>query len=169
MKIEYREIPGWPDYLAGSDGAIYSTKFNKLRRLASATNDGGYLQVSPWQKGKPRSQLVHRFICQAFHGPPAERMTASHLDGKRTNNIPTNLCWESESDNNRRKVGHGTHNRGCHSPCAIFSETEILEIRRRLAEGESCSSIARSFSCNRAPISRIKNGKRYKVYSEETS
>ena len=55
-----------------------------------------------------RHMLVSRIVCLAFHGEPDnDSMHASHIDGNRKNNRADNLCWESASWNNHRRVaGH---------------------------------------------------------------
>jgi hypothetical protein len=59
--------------------------------------------------GKPKTRLVHRLVCEAFHGPPpflgAE---VAHGDGRRSNPRADNLRWASRIENMADCVLHGT-------------------------------------------------------------
>jgi hypothetical protein len=54
---------------------------------------------------------VHRLVCAAFHGKPADRHEVSHIDGTRDNNQLKNLKWATHSENEQAKKLHGTYAR----------------------------------------------------------
>lgn len=54
--------------------------------------------------------LVHRVVCEAFHGaPPEDKPFALHGNGVRDDNRAENLRWGSQSENIRESVLQGTH------------------------------------------------------------
>ena len=59
----------------------------------------GYFGVSTPQ-APIRQSCVHRLVCLAFHGPPPsdQHTTVHHIDGDPRNNLPSNLCWATPSE-----------------------------------------------------------------------
>ena len=56
----------------------------------------GYLTVGY----KRKLYLVHRLICEAYHGPaPEGKPFVDHIDRCKTNNTPSNLRWVSHKEN----------------------------------------------------------------------
>jgi len=51
---------------------------------------------------------VHRLVLLAFVGPSPDGMEACHNDGDRSNNVLSNLRWDSRSENNKDRIRHGT-------------------------------------------------------------
>lgn len=65
-----------------------------------AGRKGGYRQVTVALK----RHLVHRLICEAFHGLcPPDKDQVDHFDRDPANNKPENLHWVTSSENNRNK------------------------------------------------------------------
>lgn len=56
----------------------------------------------------------------------------------------------------RREIGHQRGRKNRH-----LTDTQISEIRGRLASGESCTDVAKDFPVGRPTISYIKHGRRY--------
>lgn len=103
-------------YLAGDDGRIYSMLngrhglSDKPRRLLSAMNKNGYFYVaiSTGDGKRTSNKQVHRLVCAAFHGkPPSSKHEVRHLDGRRDNNVPSNLQWGTRTENCRDTIRHG--------------------------------------------------------------
>ncbi len=171
--VIFKPVPNHAHYYAGSDGWIYSDRlrgFEKksrgLRKLKPGLNNQTryyYVNIENDQ-GVYKTQRVHRIVCSAFHGVPAnESDTASHLDGNRTNNIPENLKWESIQENLKRKKEHGTDDLGYRSKQAHLDQEKLLRIRSFLNEGAlTHQEIADIFKVGRITITRINNGVRYK-------
>lgn len=161
-------IPGFSRYFAGEDGMIYSShgKGNQLKRLIHNVQTSGKYYVVNLKKDtdtKRKSQRVHRMVCLAFHGEPiSENMTASHQDGNWRNNNPENLKWESYSDNLNRKKEHGTDDIGIKNSRAKIDLETLILIRKLLSHGLTHTFIGNKLGLNRAFISKIANGSRYK-------
>jgi hypothetical protein len=157
--FELREIPGLPDYFAGSDGSVWSAKRpGHLVRLTPFTGNAGYLRLS--FSGK-RKYSVHRLIALAFHGCPPDDMQVCHANHDKTDNRPENLSYGTRKDNAQQSVAAGRYRgkRGATSHFAKLTDDMVVEIRRRLDMGESQSVIARSYGVTQSAISDIKNGK----------
>lgn len=166
---ELREIPGYPGYKSGSDGFIYSYTirgkydYNIVPKKLKSAFDGKkkYKHVNLMYNGKAYIRLVHRLVCTTFHGEPAEGFEVSHLDGNKLNNGSNNLKWESRSDNHKRKLIHGTHDRGCYNTRAKLGRADLKKVRKALRAGKTHASIACQFGVSRPTITKISLGEKY--------
>ena len=95
-------------YLEGvkcrEDGAVFvpATRNSKGHWTFGCRRYDGRLQVTVSRK----FLLVHRLICEAFHGTcPPDKTEVDHIDRNPINNTPENLRWVDRSGNSRnRKV-----------------------------------------------------------------
>lgn len=70
-------------------------------RYIGADHNSGYkiANISSG-KGKMKNALVHRLVCEAFHGPPPSPTSeANHKDLNKHNNRADNLEWNTGSEN----------------------------------------------------------------------
>jgi len=75
-------------------------------------NVRGYCWVSFWDKGKAShlKRAVHVLVLEAFISPrPIVMYDACHNDGDPSNNVVTNLRWDTRVENGRDSVRHGTN------------------------------------------------------------
>jgi hypothetical protein len=109
-KIEIKDLEGFPDYYAGSDGLIYTTKVSprynpkgELRILRPRTHPSGYLYYGLFVgKGKTKVRYWrrgHRLIAETYIGKIPKKMEINHLDGDKHNNHPSNLEIVSRHQN----------------------------------------------------------------------
>lgn len=171
--VELRPIPGVIGYAAGSDGEIYSfrngghqTPQNRYRltpiQLSPAVCRDGRRHLGISWRGRTFS-TVATLVCSAFHGPRPPGMTCSHLNGRAFDDRPENLTWESYKDNERRKVSHGTSNRGEGSGRAKLTSKEVLQIREVYDSGEMTQGeLASFYGVTREAINAIVNRRRWK-------
>lgn len=103
-----RQIPGFPQYSATTDGRIWSSKGGG-RYLRPAIDRNGYLRVSPCLNGKAYSRPVHALVALAFLGPRPDGEEIRHLDGDPSNNCVENLRYGTHAENVRDKIMHGTN------------------------------------------------------------
>lgn len=95
----------------------------------------GYRQVILRKEGRSHSGLVHRLVAMAFVGlPPTPKHQVNHKDLNKSNNVPENLEWVTQTQNNRhaaplipRLRGEANHSK--------LTEDQVREIRRRYAAG----------------------------------
>lgn len=162
--VELRTIHGWPDHRAGSDGRIYSSRMSRgreFRPLKPGLGSTGYQHVVMCRDGEQRTQLVHLMIAEAFLGSRPEGHEASHRNGNQHDNRPSNLAWETHAENLRRKVEHGTDDKGLKNTRASVDADSLAEIRNRIAEGGSNKGIASEFGISSTTVSRIRSGRRF--------
>jgi len=143
LNFKLKEIINHDGYFAGEYGNIYSywtlgstAEINydiTPRKLKGRLTNAGYLGVCiKHNKKEFKSRDVHRLICRVFYGK--SNLTASHLDGNKLNNKLSNLKYETYSDNHKRKLIHGTHDRGCNNSRSKINKEELKEIRKLLKE-----------------------------------
>lgn len=98
-----REIDGYPNYKATSDGRIWS-KRKKGFLIPSVVE--GYHHVSLCRNGTIRNVFVHRIIASVFLPNPNNEPIINHKDENKTNNRVDNLEWCSYQYNNTYGKGH---------------------------------------------------------------
>ena len=147
MSLILRPIPCAPndDYMAGSDGRIYSrTKYKGFGRkdyvdwypLVGHRSAKGYMTITMSHENRRVTRLVHRLVCMAFHGRPASpTMQVRHLDGDPENNLPSNLRWGTQEENWLDRRAHGRARDGGEHHAAKLSNEERGHLRWALRTG----------------------------------
>lgn len=173
--MELRDIPGWPGYKASDEGRIYSYwgrgtdrgyRYDREpRRLAISYQISGRYQkvvlVSP--DGTHTNHRVHRLVCLAFHGePPSPVHQASHKDDDHDNNRPDNLLWETNQENQSRRVANGIDDAGHRNSRALLTEDQVVEMKQDIASGSlTHAAIGDKFGVSRLFVTKVANGYRY--------
>jgi hypothetical protein len=158
-----KPIPNSPnsDYMAGSDGNIYSRTrfagfglkhFTEWYPLKPGHHKKGYLTVSISHLNKKKTMLVHRLVCGAFHGVPNGKKEVRHLDGNPANNIPSNLVWGTAKENWADKRKHGTATVGERHPMSILSDKQRFEIHSLYLQGISQRKLAKIYGVTQSAI-----------------
>lgn len=159
-------IPGYVGYYASEDGIVYRTdKKGKLHEVAPYPDKYGYLRVrmqepkEPWC-GKLRKIFLHHAIAWAFLPPkPTPKHEVRHLDGNKNNCSASNLKWGTHAENEADKVIHGTKLSGSKISTAKLDETKVLDIKKRLAKGESPDTLGEEYGVGSNAIRSILAGK----------
>lgn len=171
--VEYRPVPGFPGYLVGNDGSVWSSwkQHHDLRgrivwfltpsfRKLSPTLCQGYHIVCFRRDGATHRKPVHRLVAEMFIGQCPVGMEVCHDDGTRNNNYVQNLRYDTRKNNLADRERHGTAQKGEKNPSAKLSDAQADEIRRGRKLGESLKSLALQFLVRESTISRIANGVR---------
>lgn len=159
-----KDIPGVDGYLATPDGRIVSTR-DGMRELMQR-NDKGYMSVTLGVringKRERRRYSVHRLVCLAFNGQPAdEQCHARHLNGNSLDNRFTNLAWGSAKENAADAIRHGTFGPGMKARRRKLTSAQVAEIRGRLRAGENDCALALEYGVSRYYPSKLAAGYRW--------
>jgi hypothetical protein len=174
-EADIREVSGFAGYFARGDGTLWTRwtkgpmrrKRDNLRQIVGHRNKvSGYIETDILNdKGERCHVLVNWIIATAFHGPRPQGLQCRHIDGNRANNMPDNLAWGTQSDNEQDKKDHGRFNRvvlrGSENGSARLNECRVLEIVRRCNDGESRSSIAAELHVSRGSVDSIMSGRNW--------
>ncbi len=99
---------------------------------------------------------VHRLVLEAFSSSSDTSFICRHVDGNASNNHISNLRWGTHKENQRDKVFHGRSNRGEKCPQSKLTSDQVLEIRRRLANGEIGNRLAKEYGVEQPTICNIR-------------
>lgn len=158
-------IPKAAGYFAGDDGHIYSIYIGRgvgqPRKMAGYLQDG-YLMIRLRARGASKRVAVHRLIIEAFHGQPKSGQQARHLDGNRTNNLPSNLTWGTVKENVADKIRHGRLLFGEKHGMSKLNRYEVLAIKRAQQAGQTQRDIAKRFNISQGAVCAISTGKTWK-------
>lgn len=174
---EWRAIDGYDGWYEVSDrGRVRSWKqsgsqlgrpkggFFRLtepRLLVLSTTDSGHRKLVLWANGKPRSRTVHQLVAEAFIGPRPPGYETCHGDGNPTNNHVSNLRYGTHAENVADKLRHETQPRGEGHGRNRLSESDVHEVRRLLAAGETVKSVAARYGVSYGAINGIRRGKNW--------
>jgi hypothetical protein len=132
-----KEIPGFSNYLADSEGNIYSKNFNgrkgNLQKMKGNTSTRGYRRVKiKDDMGIKKCRYIHRLIMLAFHGE--SELQVNHIDGDKINNNPCNLeyCTHTENQRHAWRTGLKVPILGEKSHTSKLKRNEVVFIRKYL-------------------------------------
>lgn len=163
MSEIWRDIPGFPNHQASSNGRIRrSTRGGGVpigHILKQRERDSGYMAVSL----SGRKHFVHRLVCLAFHGLPPLGLQVSHENGDRSDNTSANLRWRSPKENNALKREHGTFLAGEDCQAAKLNAYQVITIRSayRLGWGTH-ESLGKFFGVSRGTVGDLINGRTWR-------
>lgn len=158
----FRVIASAPDYAIARDGTVVRIRPKDRTRIGKVLThiimSNGYPSVSLRVDGRPMCQLIHRLVCQTFHGPaPTPKHEVAHRDGRRRNCHADNLRWATHAENEADKEIHGTRGR----PSAILSEEQVRAIRAAPKYRGVVNDLARRYGVVHQTISDIRRGKNW--------
>jgi hypothetical protein len=169
--VEYRDMPGFPGYRAGSDGSVWTAwrrgpagkgagqgkrRFligNGWRRISPKLSANEYPRISFSRVGQ-RGLVwpVHRAILLAFVGPKPAALVCRHRDGNKHNNALSNLSYGTQKENVEDAIRHGTLTHGEKHPCAKLNSDSVRVIRTEVASGTTLDVLAARFHVDRNAV-----------------
>lgn len=177
MNEEWRSSPSFPEYEASSLGRVRRAKPDRYGRhagrvMAVTKIAAGYTQCSLSTEAGRKKVLVHRLVCEAFHGvAPTAQHQAAHCDGDSANNRAANLRWATAKENEADKRTHGTirqgerhHSfirpecvaRGSRVGTSKLTEAMVASIR---ADARARAEIAKEYGLCKSHVSEIRTRK----------
>lgn len=157
----WKDIPGFEGiYQASNHGRIWiyprtiphNTRKGYTRTLPSKIklshyDKKGYELIILSKDGIDKNHLVHRLVALTFLGPD-NGQTVNHKDGNKSNNMLENLEYMTINDNLKHAIRTGlmtNHKRT--KPC-IFSDEQVVEMRKLFDNGVDYISIAKRYKHN---------------------
>lgn len=98
-------IEGYENYIALSDGQIFSIRSNKM--LKQTETKDGYLKVSLFKNGKGCTKKTHSFIAKTLIPNPDNKPQINHKNGDKQDNRIENLEWVTQQENMDHAVATG--------------------------------------------------------------
>lgn len=103
------EVPGYPNLLAGEDGHLYyegtlvsSWVYKRTGYVYTKLKDTPYKLLNT-------NLIVHRLVAAAYHPNEQALSDVNHVDGDKSNNVPSNLEWCSRRQNLHHAMRTGLH------------------------------------------------------------
>lgn len=117
----------------------------------------GYCHVTLQDKPRIVQISVHRLVAEAFITNPDAKPFVNHRDGNKRHNETTNLEWATVSENNAHAFATGLRSsKGERCTSSVLRQADVIEIRERIARGETCAAISKDYPVSDRAISRIK-------------
>ena len=167
MNEEWRPVVGYEgDYEVSSCGRVRSLD-RLVQRPTSPFRARGRTLKPVLVRGYPlvtlrggRRHLVHVLMLEAFVGPRPEGMYGCHWDDVKTNNVLSNLRWDTPAANSEDKRRHGnvymSNKAGCPAGHALAEPNLVAAHVREGHRG--CLSCCRARSINRYLIQTGRRG-----------
>ena len=159
---EWRVVQGFPDYEVSSDGRVRRLTPHKKKAFGPGymvrlrLNQDGYQTCVLWTGSQQKTVLVHRLVCEAFHGAPLfSGAVAAHWNGQRADNRPENLRWATCKENTADSIRHGTKPLGEKHPRAKVTAADVLAIRHLAKSLRDADIIGRRFGLSESNTKKI--------------
>jgi len=167
-ELEWRCIPGWPEYQVSEDGNVRrvgaasgAVVGRTLRPLRNKTT--GYLSVCLSRPGTTLRIDIHRLVALAFlGGPHSPDYLVAHNDGNRLNNRRSNLRWATQKENLADCRKHGTALLGSANPMTYLDEVDVRAIRSMKARSIPRTIIADGYGIGVRTVYRILAGESWR-------
>jgi len=162
--IEWRQIPGHPEYEVSSTGLVRRAVTVRMHRAGQEkvpNLSNGYMSVHLYRDGKCRPLGVHVAVCMAFHGPkPTAKHQVAHWNGIRSDNRAENVRWVLPVENAADRARHGRTASGERAGAAKIKGPVAAEILRRGQSREFLRDIAADYGLNTNTVGKFlrKNG-----------
>lgn len=164
---EWRAVPGFLGYEVSSIGHVRSyipslQYKGEFPRMLNPYYRKGYPFVALKRDGKYHGKAVHVLVALAFIGEKPFGYHTCHNDGDPTNNVVSNLRYDTPVNNTADRKKHGTYLEGELCARALFTNEQAEKIRISHSQGRSLSELVDQYSVSRNTIWSIVSGRTYR-------
>lgn len=168
-EIEYRDVPGFPGYRAGSDGSLWSCRgmgrgpaltgvWKRMKPVPNRHRNNYLYAVLCSLDGRHVMKTLHCIVLESFVGPRPQGMHACHFpDHDPANCRLENLRWDTPQNNQADTIKMGRQRLGENCPWAKLTAGDVREIRRLRASGVPVADVAAKFGIHVESVTRIAN------------
>ncbi len=141
---------------------VYGEEKRQVRMVKFSTHrPSGRVYFNMTFEGITKSVLVNRVVAIALMPNPHGYSDVNHIDGDKANNHPSNLEWNSRSQNEKHAFRTGLKaTRGSQNSNAKLTAPEVMEIRALAKQPDlTITKLAVQFKVSPATIRSIIEGK----------
>ena len=141
-------------------GKVINTKNGRELSVYPIDKNHRYCTVKFFINGKSRAIGYHRLKMMVFYPVEnMEKLEVNHIDGDRNNNDFSNLEWVTPSENvlHAFKTGLKKGKKGKDNPKNILTEDDVVNICKKLENGEPTTRIAKDFNVSKSLIQAIRS------------
>lgn len=109
---QWKPIEGLRNYEISNIGRVRNKNTGQIKTLNLRSN--GYLYAHFTEDGKQYLKAVHRLVAKAFIPNPENKPFVNHIDGVKTNALPSNLEWCTPSENSKHAYETGLNRDSIH-------------------------------------------------------
>lgn len=120
------------------------------------------LRITPRKDKKTFHKSIHILVLETFIGKRPKGLLGCHSDDNCWNNRLWNLKWATSKTNYADQEQNNKILKGEQHGMSRLTETQIIDIRNRYANGEKASKLAKEFGVLRTHITDIKSGRVWK-------
>ena len=162
--IEWREIPGYPEYKISDAGqvrrAIASQSTQEGKILKPYKIKSGYLYVNLSQNSRSKPYSVHRLVVLAFIGEsPSDEHQIVHNDGNFENNHVSNLKWAPWEEIQRLRYLRSVDSQDENHHKVRLTDSDVYEIRDMVMDGCTQKYVAEKYSVSSSTVNDIIKGR----------
>lgn len=128
--------------------------------VVRSDGSGGYGMVR-WGGRTRGAHLVSLLLWSGVDRGPEGLQAAHYVCGNRKCVNPVHLRWSTPKENSEDMVRHGTSPAGERHGRAKLTDVDVMEIRRRRAEGQTTTHIGAKFGLSPGYVSRVARGVRW--------
>jgi hypothetical protein len=151
-----------PSLIQGSDIArfwkfVHKSVPSQCWEWQSTRNRSGYGKF--WLNG--RTDIAHRVSYRIHHGPIPAGIQVRHTCDNPPCVNPSHLLLGTGKENARDALERDRYRRGSRNGRAKLTESQVAEIRRCWASGETQVSMAQRFGVSKSAIQWVLNGRNW--------
>lgn len=171
INVEYRSIPEFPGYRAGSDGSIWTCRrtssgrtdtwrplAGEVRKTKSKLGNAYKYYLLQLPGGGRRAVACHHLVLLAFVGPRPDGMCACHANDNGLDNRPENLRWATMADNISDRGRNKRTAQGERSGASKLTNDQARQVIALIRAGKTNSEIASGLSVGANAIWSIRSG-----------